>query len=93
MPAAAAGDEGDVFGGGGGGVDDFVGSVEGEGGVGEGNGVEGGVDEVGWVVDEVFCCERFSLWILICMIPLELWWILELLVHILDIVADQTAVQ
>lgn len=37
-------------------VDDFVLGVEGEGGVGEGKGAEGGVDEVGGVGEEVFCC-------------------------------------
>jgi len=37
-------------------VDDFVLGVEGEGGVGEGEGTEGCVDEVGGVGEEVFCC-------------------------------------
>lgn len=57
MAGAAAGDERDgaaVVGGGGGAlVYDFVGGVEGDGGVGQGDGVESGLDEVGWVVDEV----------------------------------------
>jgi hypothetical protein len=55
VAAAAAGD--DANGGRGirgAAVDDFVGGVEGDGGVCEGAGAEGGGDEVGWVVDEVF---------------------------------------
>ena len=36
-------------------VDDFVFFVEGAVGVGEGDGVEGGEDEVGGVVYEMFC--------------------------------------
>ena len=38
-------------------VDDFVGGVEGDGGVCEGERIEGAVDEVGRIVDEMFCCE------------------------------------
>ena len=50
MAGAAAGDNGDFVGKAGGGpaVDDLVGEVEREGGVGECEGVEGGVYEVGW---------------------------------------------
>lgn len=56
VAAAAAGDEGDLRGGerGGGQVDYFVGEVALYGGVGVGEGEEGGGDEVGGVVDEVF---------------------------------------
>ena len=56
MACAAAGDEGDALGilGLGAEVDDFVGGVEGGGGVGEGDGAEGGGEEVGWVGYEVF---------------------------------------
>lgn len=55
MAGAATGDDGDL------GsilgrtaVDDFVVGVKGERRVGEGDGLESGVDQVGWVVDEVF---------------------------------------
>lgn len=41
-------------GGGGPAVDDFVGRVKGEGGVGEGEGVEGCVHQVGGIIDEMF---------------------------------------
>lgn len=37
-------------------IDDFVLGVEGEGGVREGEGAQGCVDEVGGVGEEVFCC-------------------------------------
>ena len=49
MAGATARDDGDFAGEGGRGaaVDDLVGEIEGERGVGEGEGVEGGVDEVG----------------------------------------------
>lgn len=57
MAGAAAREERDGWGGGGGArVDDFVGLVEGEGGVGEGRGFEGGGYEVEGVVEEVFVC-------------------------------------
>lgn len=56
MPATTAGYEGDVLSIGTGGVYDFVWGVEGDGGVCEGDGVEGGGYEVCWVVEEVFCC-------------------------------------
>ena len=64
MAGAAAGDYGDlllllllvvvVIMGGGAAVDDLVDGVQGHGGVGQCYGVQGCVDEVGWVVDEVF---------------------------------------
>ncbi len=55
MAGASARDDGDLgFCGVGTEVDDFVLGVEGGGGVGEGDGFEGGEDEVGWVVYEVF---------------------------------------
>lgn len=54
MAASATGDEGDlrgaVFA-----VDDLIGDVALHRGVCEGDAEEGGLDEVGWVVDEVFC--------------------------------------
>lgn len=55
VAGAAAGDERDLRGGRRGEVDDFVGDVALYGGVGVGNREEGGVHEVGRVVDEVFC--------------------------------------
>ena len=59
MAAAAAGDDGDlgsaVFA-----VDYLVGDVALHGGVCVGDGEEGGGDEVGWVVDEVFRCRYLS---------------------------------
>lgn len=36
--------------------DDFVFGVEGEGGIGDSEGVEGGCDEVGGIREEMFCC-------------------------------------
>lgn len=57
MTAASAGNDGDLrFGGIGTKVDDLVLWVEGGGGVGFGDGGEGGEDEVGGVVYEVFGC-------------------------------------
>ena len=51
MAGTTAGDDGDLGLGGGIGTaeDDFVGGIIGEGRVGDGEGVEGGVDEVGRV--------------------------------------------
>lgn len=49
-------------------VDDFVLGVEGESGVGEGKGAEGGVDEVGGVGEEVFC------WLLAVLVSGLLQW-------------------
>lgn len=37
-------------------IDDFILGVEGESGIGEGEGAEGCVDKVGGVCEEVFCC-------------------------------------
>lgn len=54
VAAAAAGDDGDLGRAGGLAVDDFVGDVALQRGVCVGEGEEGGGDEVGWVVDEVF---------------------------------------
>lgn len=56
MAGAAARDERDLRGGRRGEVDDLVGDVALYGGVGVWDGEEGGVHEVGRVVDEVFCC-------------------------------------
>ena len=57
MARAAAADERDGVGVGVSLVDCFVGEVEGQRGVGQGEGLEGGLDEVGGVVYEVFCWE------------------------------------
>jgi len=37
-------------------IDDFILGVEGESGIGKGEGAEGCVDKVGGVCEEVFCC-------------------------------------
>jgi hypothetical protein len=55
MSGAAAADDG-YLGGAGFAVDYFVGDVALDGGIGVGDGKEGGVDKVRRVVDEVFCC-------------------------------------
>lgn len=63
MAGAAAGDEGNGgLGGGGAQGDDLVRGVEGQGRVGVGSGAEGGADQRGRVVGEVFCCALLSLW-------------------------------
>lgn len=41
-------------------VDDFVFRVEAEGRVGDGEGVKGGLDEVGGIREEVFCWREVS---------------------------------
>lgn len=61
MAGTAAGDDGDLgFCGIGTEVDDFVFWVVGGVGVGVGDCFEGAGDEVGWVVDEVFCWDRMG---------------------------------
>lgn len=54
MAGAAAGDDADLWAGGCG-VDDLVLDVAADGGVGVGDALQSGGDEVGGVVDEVFC--------------------------------------
>lgn len=54
MAGAAAGDDADLWAGGGV-VDDFVLEVAADRGVGVGDALQSGGDEVGGVVDEVFC--------------------------------------
>lgn len=60
MTGTTAGDDGDAFRSiaVGATVDNLVGGVEGKRWVRQGQGVEGSVDEVGWVVNEVFSCMR-----------------------------------